>query len=255
VYTGLFLADTITKPTDLSDRWARRPRNISLILGLIEKIRVKPEYSMEPNKKLERTLGRTTMLRGRAMGRKGSERGFSLAILSLSLVVLLGMLGLAIAVRQSDLRAMLPQVSTTIFGALYTFAPWRCETLLRVKSVHWLFFAVALNWAGYSIAYYLGRRFGKHRLAPLVSPKKSWEGAAASVAGSVIFGMLYMGHFMPEVPLWHVAGIAVISNIAGQIGDLAESAIKRGAGVKDSGTMLPGHGGMLAGLRGSRAPT
>src|SRR5581483_1326584 len=80
---------------------------------------------------------------------------------------------------------------------------------------------------------------------PVVSPKKSWEGAAASVAGSVVFGLLYLGHFMPRLSWWEITGMALLGNVAGQFGDLAESAIKRGAGVKDSGNLLPGHGGML----------
>jgi len=108
-----------------------------------------------------------------------------------------------------------------------------------------LFFALALNWAGDTTAYYIGRQFGRHKLAPVVSPKKSWEGAFASVAGSVIFGLLYLGHFLPLLPWWEIVIIAILGNIAGQFGDLAESAMKRGAGVKDSSNILPGHGGML----------
>jgi phosphatidate cytidylyltransferase len=160
-------------------------------------------------------------------------------------LTLLAALALTIALGHADLRSVLPQVSFAFFGALYTFAPWRFATLLRNESKHWVFFALALNWAGDTVAYYVGRAFGKHHLAPIVSPKKSWEGAAGSILGSIIFGILYMGYFEPQVPLWHIAGIAIAGNIAGQFGDLAESAMKRGAGVKDSGHMLPGHGGML----------
>lgn len=164
---------------------------------------------------------------------------------ALTALTLLAALALTIALRHADLRCVLPQVSTAFFGVLYTFAPWRYATLLRSESTHWLFFGLALNWAGDTAAYYVGRVFGKHPLAPVVSPKKSWEGAAGSVLGSIIFGTLYMGYFEPHVPLWHIAAIAVAGNIAGQFGDLAESGIKRGAGVKDSGNILPGHGGML----------
>lgn len=158
---------------------------------------------------------------------------------------LISICALVTALRFEDLRGVLPQVSTALFGAFYTFAPWRFGYDLRIQSVHWLFFAAALNWAGDSTAYYVGRTLGKHKLAPVVSPKKTWEGAAGSVAGSLLFGLLYMGHFMPRVPIWEIAVLAIIGNIAGQLGDLAESAMKRGAGVKDSGTLLPGHGGIL----------
>jgi phosphatidate cytidylyltransferase len=164
---------------------------------------------------------------------------------TLASLTLLAALALATALRHADLRGVLPQVSCAFFGTLYAFAPWRFATLLRSESAHWLFFGLALNWAGDTVAYYAGRGFGKHQLAPVVSPKKSWEGAVGSVLGSVVFGLLYMHYFEPHVPLSHIGVIAVAGNIAGQFGDLAESAMKRGAGVKDSGNLLPGHGGML----------
>jgi phosphatidate cytidylyltransferase len=149
------------------------------------------------------------------------------------------------ALRYASLRDILPNVAAVLLGAFYTFAPWRLAVDLRYTSVHLLFFALALNWAGDSAAYYAGRAFGKHRLAPAVSPNKSWEGAVASVIGSLIFGLLYLGHFLPAMPWWEIAILAIAGNIAGQFGDLTESAMKRGAGVKDSGHILPGHGGML----------
>ena len=130
-------------------------------------------------------------------------------------------------------------------GVFYAFVPWRFAIDLRAVSVHLLFFALALNWVGDSAAYYVGRTIGKHKLAPVVSPGKSWEGAIASVLGSVIFGLLYLGHFVPRIPLWQIAMIAAVGNVAGQFGDLAESALKRGAGLKDSSNLLPGHGGFL----------
>ncbi len=149
------------------------------------------------------------------------------------------------SLRYLNLRDVLPQVSSAFLGGFYTFAPWRFSIDLRRQSIHLLFFALALNWAGDSAAYYVGRRFGKHKLAPIVSPKKSWEGAIASVIGSVAFGLLYLGHFLPQIAWWNVVLMAVAGNVAGQFGDLAESAMKRGAGVKDSGNLLPGHGGIL----------
>jgi phosphatidate cytidylyltransferase len=163
-------------------------------------------------------------------------------------IVLLLVIALALSLRRDDLRGILPQVACAFFGAFYTFAPWRFAADLRGfrrEGVHLLFFALALNWIGDTAAYYVGRRLGRHKLAPVVSPKKSWEGAIASVAASVTFGLLYLGKLMPQIPWWDVTTMAVCGNIAGQFGDLAESAIKRGAGVKDSGNMLPGHGGML----------
>lgn len=149
------------------------------------------------------------------------------------------------SLRYSNLRDVLPAVACALLGAFYAFAPWRFAIDLRHESVHLLFFALALNWAGDTCAYYVGRRFGRHKFAPEVSPKKSLEGAAASVAGAVIFGLLYLRHFLPLLPAWKVACFAILGNVAGQFGDLAESAMKRGAGIKDSSQILPGHGGIL----------
>jgi phosphatidate cytidylyltransferase len=168
-------------------------------------------------------------------------RGISL----LTIISLLTVAAFITSLRYLNLRDVLPQVACAFLGAFYTFAPWRFSIDLRRQSVYLLFFALALNWAGDSTAYYVGRAFGKHPLAPIVSPKKSWEGAIGSVLGSVLFGVLYLGHFMPQIAWWNVTLMAVLANIAGQFGDLAESAMKRGAGVKDSGSLLPGHGGIL----------
>ena len=158
---------------------------------------------------------------------------------------ILAVTALSAALRYDSMEHILPQVSAELFGAIYTFLPWHFAARLRERSIHWLMFALALNWFGDTFAYYTGRAFGKHHLAPIVSPKKTWEGACGSAVGSIVFGLIYMGYFQPQVTHWKVALIALAANAAGQFGDLAESAMKRGAGVKDSGTMLPGHGGLL----------
>jgi len=106
-------------------------------------------------------------------------------------------------------------------------------------------YALLLNWAGDIGAYYIGKPYGRHKLAPRVSPNKSWEGSVASVFTSMLVGWLYLSRALPEVPLSHVLGLTAVANVAGQLGDLAESAMKRGAQVKDSGAILPGHGGFL----------
>jgi phosphatidate cytidylyltransferase len=121
-------------------------------------------------------------------------------------------------------------------------------------------------WAGDIFAYFVGRSVGRHLMSPRVSPKKTWEGALASVAASVIVGVLLFDHArqvsqfflnlhliqrrdgiftLQNPPLMPVVLLSVVVNIAAQLGDLVESLIKRGAGVKDSGALLPGHGGML----------
>ncbi|HEX4749874.1 MAG TPA: phosphatidate cytidylyltransferase [Bryobacteraceae bacterium] len=160
-------------------------------------------------------------------------------------VTLFVAVALVLFLKKVDLRQILPQVACALFGAFYTFAPWRFSVDLRKISVHLLFFALAVNWLGDTAAYYAGRAIGRHPMAPVISPKKTWEGAAASVFVSVVAGVLYLGHFIRDLPYWEIVLMAVLANIAGQFGDLVESAIKRGAGVKDSGHLLPGHGGML----------
>jgi phosphatidate cytidylyltransferase len=106
-----------------------------------------------------------------------------------------------------------------------------------------LLFALVITWAGDTVAYFIGRAIGKHPFAPHLSPKKTWEGAAASFAGSLLVGVAF-SHWL-NAPLPLLLGMAGVGNVAGQVGDLLESAYKRSAGVKDSGSMLPGHGGIL----------
>jgi phosphatidate cytidylyltransferase len=159
--------------------------------------------------------------------------------------VLGALLFLALSLRSDDLKQALPRAGAGVLGLLYTFGTWRTGMELRAADPWWLFFACALNWVGDSAAYYVGRAIGKRKLAPVVSPGKSWEGAIASVVGSMAFGALVMPQFLPAVPAWKFLLLAGVANVAGQVGDLCESAMKRGAGMKDSSNLLPGHGGWL----------
>ncbi len=118
-------------------------------------------------------------------------------------------------------------------------------------------FLLCVVWAGDTVALYVGRALGRHKLAPRLSPNKTWEGAIGSVAGSLLAVgvLLALEHLLavrfdsaklsyPE-DVWYYLVLAVVVNVAAQVGDLAESALKRAVGVKDSGTLLPGHGGVL----------
>jgi phosphatidate cytidylyltransferase len=102
---------------------------------------------------------------------------------------------------------------------------------------------LVITWAGDTVAYFVGRALGKHPFAPHLSPKKTWEGAIASFAGSLLVGCAFSWWLTAPVP--HLLAMAGVGNVAGQAGDLLESAYKRSAGVKDSGALLPGHGGIL----------
>jgi phosphatidate cytidylyltransferase len=167
---------------------------------------------------------------------------------------------------RKDLRMGLAASAASVFGILYIAGSLSLLIALRADPFQktLLVFALFSVWAGDIAAYYVGRNIGKHKLAPIVSPNKSWEGAIASVIASVTLAVLVF-HFQPQImklfrdgywlfpypswgrqPSWrHVVLLGVATNVAAQFGDLFESALKRGSNVKDSGTLLPGHGGIL----------
>ncbi len=161
------------------------------------------------------------------------------------LLTLVAVAALSLATRARDLRTGLPGASLLVFGVIYAFGPWRSAVALHAASPYWLFLALSLNWIGDTAAFCAGKTLGRHKLAPELSPGKTWEGAIASLAVSMAFGFLYLKWLLPQVPLFAAFAVAGAGNLAGQIGDLAESLMKRGAGVKDSGNFLPGHGGWL----------
>jgi len=152
---------------------------------------------------------------------------------------------LVASLTRADLKDVLLSNAGLIFGVVYVFGAWRCGLELFRIQPHLLLFAMAVNWVGDVAAYVVGSRFGRHKLAPRVSPAKSWEGFAGSLTLATVFGIFYLTRFVPDFRVPEAAGLAVLANVAGQLGDLAESAMKRGAGIKDSGGMLPGHGGWL----------
>jgi len=161
------------------------------------------------------------------------------------LIALLCVLALILAMREEGVAKSLPRAALLVTGVIYVFGCWQFAIPLREASPHWLMYALLVNWAGDTGAYFVGRHFGRHKMAPRVSPKKSWEGAAASVLTSILLAGGYLVWFLPQVPVVSVIALTAVANIAGQLGDLAESSMKRGAGVKDSGAILPGHGGFL----------
>jgi phosphatidate cytidylyltransferase len=155
-----------------------------------------------------------------------------------------------------SLEKSVAKSSSLILGIIYIFGAWKTGILLHDSADqpalfgvsaghHWMMFGLMVNWIGDTGAYYVGRKFGRRKLAPRVSPGKTWEGATASAVSGVVFGLLYIPFAIKGTPYLIAGVIALLTNIAGQVGDLAESAIKRGVGVKDSGSMLPGHGGFL----------
>jgi len=172
------------------------------------------------------------------------------------IVFLTALAALSLTLSSEDLTKGAARAAALVMGVAYIFGSWKTAIQLATDvnspglwhltaGRHWLMFALMVNWIGDTGAYYVGRKFGRHKLAPRISPGKSWEGSVASACTSLIFGVVYVPLAITGTPVWIAALIALVANAAGQLGDLAESALKRGAGVKDSGTMLPGHGGML----------
>ena len=187
---------------------------------------------------------------------------------------LFGILGLGLLVYCTFFKPVeetIADASASIFCLLYTGL-----TLIALPTLHeqangpsLVLFLLFVVWAGDTSAYYAGRAWGRHKMAPKLSPGKTWEGAIASVAGSVAIAAALVGlaslmqepansavlswleRTFPSAVLsypdeiWYWLVLAAIINAAGQIGDLSESALKRSAGVKDSGSLLPGHGGVL----------
>jgi phosphatidate cytidylyltransferase len=134
-----------------------------------------------------------------------------------------------------------------ILGVLYIPLLMAHFILIRrtQSGVLWIFFILVLAFAGDTAAYYIGRRFGKHKLLPEVSPGKTVEGTIGLVAGSIAGCLLFRQFLFPMLPVIHAIILGLVGSVVGQLGDLSESALKRAAGVKDSGMMLPGHGGIL----------
>ncbi len=175
---------------------------------------------------------------------------------------------LVIGMRMLDLRLAYPAAAASLFAFCYVALPLGCLVQLREQwsGAFLVVYLLLLVWAGDIFAYFVGKSLGRHLMSPRVSPKKTWEGAIASLIASLLVGMLLYNYALQistwllnhglierndgffalqKPPLWPTLLLSGALNIAAQLGDLVESLIKRGAGVKDSGGILPGHGGML----------
>jgi phosphatidate cytidylyltransferase len=160
---------------------------------------------------------------------------------------------------KSPVERALADATVSVFGLFYLGLTLIPLPMLReaTNGPSLLAFLFLTVWAGDSVAMYSGRMLGKRKMAPNISPNKTWAGAIGSILGAVAVAGILLGlssylaqwnsvklSFAGE-PVWYWLVLAVVVNVAAQVGDLAESALKRSAGVKDSGTLLPGHGGIL----------
>jgi phosphatidate cytidylyltransferase len=155
---------------------------------------------------------------------------------------------------QADFTKMLTGVGVTVLGVLYVaflggfIVSTRVgfeNTLIPHLSTKLLGFFFLISFASDAGAYYVGRQFGKRKLAAKISPGKTWEGAFGGLVLSSAFAAIASATFFPELPYKFSIPLAVVMTVLGILGDLAESAIKRGANVKDAASILPGHGGFL----------
>jgi phosphatidate cytidylyltransferase len=138
-------------------------------------------------------------------------------------------------------------VMKVVFGFLYIPLMMSYFILIRNMDggVTWIYFILVLAFAGDTVAFYIGRKFGKKKLLPFISPGKSVEGTIGLIAGSTLACILFQYFFLKEINIVHAIILGFIGSVIGQLGDLCESALKRASGLKDSGTILPGHGGIL----------
>lgn len=167
---------------------------------------------------------------------------------SLEMVLVLFIMGAAVIALGSRraLDDIFSSVSVSAAGLVVVVIPF--SAVVRLHGVglvgpQLLLFTLVLVWVGDTAAYFAGRGFGRTKLSPQLSPNKTWEGAAANLFGALLVGALF-GYWM-KIETAHMVAMAALASIAGQVGDLFESAFKRSAGVKDSGTILPAHGGIL----------
>jgi phosphatidate cytidylyltransferase len=150
------------------------------------------------------------------------------------------------------LNGFLGSVASTLLGILYVSVPlsllvWICTSdgFPERNGRYLVLFGLILVWTSDTMAFFIGLAWGRHKLWPRISPGKTWEGSAASLVAAVLVGFFFVRFLGRNVNYIEAAILSVLINIAAQLGDLAESALKRGAGVKDSSNLLPGHGGVL----------
>lgn len=176
---------------------------------------------------------------------------FGTKVLPALLIAAVMLIALSILVQKQESTTAARQMLTSFASILYvpllvTLWPLIKANQLSTKGAVWLLITLMVAFLSDTMAYFSGRAFGKHKLFPSVSPKKTWEGSIGGLVGGVLAtvgaGSLWL---LPELPFHHAILLGCLGSACGQLGDLVESLLKRGFGVKDSGNLLPGHGGML----------
>ncbi len=168
--------------------------------------------------------------------------GWSGLALAAAIVVLLSIF----LFRKGPLEAIPRAVAVVVLSWLYCGLLVASLVGLRLRfGVEWVVVAFVATWANDTFAYFAGHAFGRHKLYERISPKKTWEGFAGGAAGSVLGSVAVAWWLLPGVSSWAFVAAGAGAAVLGPMGDLAESMVKRAAGVKDSGRIIPGHGGLL----------
>ncbi len=166
---------------------------------------------------------------------------------SLFFVIILLILSVLSMATSKELSSKIPEMGMTLFGIFFIGFLLAYVSLIRnlPDGRLWVLFLIATVWAGDISALLSGSFFGKHKLYPKISPNKTFEGLGGSIVGSIIVALAFALLFIPRLQKGVCILLAIGMGIFGQLGDFTESMLKRSARVKDSGTLIPGHGGML----------
>ena len=185
--------------------------------------------------------------------------GFDLLLPIVTFVIIIS---LVVELAYPQQPGSLPSWGLTLAGAFYI--AWLLSHFILLRSlsapalhdsiftplgmqpgVAWIYYACAITWLQDTSAYFVGRRFGRHKLAPILSPKKTWEGAVGGMIGAILTGIVCVWLLGLPITLLQGALLGLVGGIVGPLGDLSESLIKRQVGLKDAGNLIPGHGGIL----------
>lgn len=224
------------------------------IVGLLELYAALAHAGYQPRTAIG--LGAALALVGAVLLRSLSS--LDILPLVLTLIILVSMIA-ELAQRSHD--GALPNWALTLAGAWYI--GWLISHFVLLRNLQtplhdgfltslglssgaaWVYLVFAITWLQDTSAYFVGRRWGKHRMAPVLSPKKTWEGAIGGLLGSIVGGVAGVMLFGLPMSLGAAVVLGFVGGIVGPLGDLAESLIKRQVGLKDAGHLIPGHGGLL----------
>jgi len=200
------------------------------------------QLALPQSKKIENALGMGLALMLSALMAFANGK----TVIPFFVVILFSLFSLFM-ITSDDLLSAISKIGVTLLGILYVGFLLSHVSLIRnlVKGQTWVLFLIATIWAGDTSAFLVGSWIGRHKLYPKISPKKTVEGLAGAVLGSVLVSLIFRGLFIPHLNISMAILVAFILGLLGQLGDLTESMLKRSAQVKDSGGLLPGHGGML----------